>query len=45
MPAPDGEALLWKVQQLYKPGEGEWSEGVEDQTHADLRRLLSGGRA
>ncbi|URD60474.1 hypothetical protein M8312_11875 [Sphingomonas sp. KRR8] len=45
MPAPDGEALLWKVGKLYTPGEGIWSEGVEDQTHADLRRFLSSGRA
>lgn len=45
MPAPDGEALLWKVNKLYKPGEGCWSDGVEDQTHSDLRRFLSHGRA
>lgn len=45
MPAPDGEALLWKISKLYVPGEGVWAEGVEDQTHADLRRLLLNGRA
>jgi hypothetical protein len=45
MPAPDGEALQWKVNRLYKPGDGIWSEGVEDQTHADLHRFLSTGRA
>lgn len=45
MPAPDGEALLWKVGRLYGPGEGIWSEGVEDQTNADLHRFLSQGRA
>lgn len=45
MPAPDGEALLWKVERLYTPGEGIWNEGVEDQTHADLRRFLLNGRA
>lgn len=45
MPAPDGEALLWKVDRLYTPGEGIWSEGVEDQTCADLRRFLLQGRA
>jgi hypothetical protein len=45
MPAPDGEALLWKVGRLYGPGEGIWSEGVEDQTNADLHRFLSHGRA
>jgi hypothetical protein len=39
MPAPDGEALLWKVGHLYGPGEGIWSEGV------DLHRFLSTGRA
>jgi hypothetical protein len=45
MSAPDGEALLWKINRLYKPGDGIWSEGVEDQTHADLQRFLSDGRA
>ena len=45
MPPPDGEALLWRVDRLYTPGEGIWAEGVEDQTYADLRRLLSQGRA
>lgn len=45
MPAPDGEALMWKVERLYKPGDGIWSDGVEDQTHADLRRFLLNGRA
>lgn len=42
LPAPDGEALLWKINRLYKPGDGIWSKGVEDQTHADLHRLLTG---
>ena len=45
LPAPDGEALLWKVNRLYAPGEGIWEPGHEDQTHADLRRFLSNGRA
>ncbi len=45
MPVPDGDALLWKVTRLYPEGEGVWSEGWEAQTHADLRRLLSNGRA
>jgi hypothetical protein len=45
MPAPDGEALLWKVNRLYAEGEGIWAAGFESQTHADLRRLLSNGRA
>lgn len=40
LPAPDGAALLWKVNRLYAPGEGIWSEGIEDQTHSDLHRLL-----
>lgn len=45
MPAPDGEALLWKVNRLYAPGEGIWEPDYEAQTHADLRRFLSVGRA
>lgn len=45
VPAPDGEALMWKVERLYTPGEGIWGEGYEDQTHADLRRFLLSGRA
>ena len=45
MPAPDGEALLWKVDRLYPEGEGIWEPGFASQTHADLRRLLSTGRA
>jgi hypothetical protein len=44
MPAPDGEALLWKVNRLYPEGEGIWEAGYESQTQADLRRLLSSGR-
>jgi hypothetical protein len=45
MPARDGEALLWKVQRLYNLGDGIGREGVEDQTHGDLRRFLSSARA
>jgi hypothetical protein len=45
MPAPDGEALLWKVNRLYPEGEGIWEAGYEAQTQADLRRFLSTGRA
>ena len=45
MPAPDGEALLWKVDRLYSEGQGIWAPGFETQTHADLRRLLTTGRA
>lgn len=45
MPAPNGEALLWKVNRLYAPGEGIWEPDYEAQTHADLRRFLSNGRA
>jgi hypothetical protein len=41
MPAPDGEALLWKVSRLYAEGQGIWEAGYESQTHADLRRLLT----
>jgi phage shock protein A len=44
-PAPDGEALMWKVAQLYTPGDGIWEPSVEQQTHTDLRRFLLGGRA
>lgn len=45
LPAPDGEALMWKVKRLYTPGEGIWSDGVEDQTFADLQRFLVQGQA
>lgn len=45
MPAPDGEALLWKVNRLYPECGGMWAEGYEAQTHADLRRLLARGQA
>ncbi|MEG3154460.1 hypothetical protein [Sphingomonas sp. RB1R13] len=45
MPAPDPQAVVWKVDRLWMPGEGIWSEGVEDQAYADLRRFLLGGRA
>lgn len=45
MPAPDGEALLWKIAQLYTPGDGIWEADYEQQTHADLRRFLLNGRA
>ncbi len=40
LPAPDGQAVMWKVQELYTPGDGLWSADMEEQTHADLRRLL-----
>ena len=45
MPAPNGDALLWKVNRLYTPGEGIWEAGYEAQTHADLHRFLSQGGA
>ena len=45
LPAPDGEALLWKVNRLYAPGEGLWEPDYEAQTHTDLRRFLSIGSA
>ncbi len=40
MPAPDGEAVMWKVQNLYAPGDGVWEASYEAQTHSDLRRFL-----
>lgn len=40
MPAPDGEALLWKVDKLWKPETDIWSEDYTRQTHSDLRRML-----
>lgn len=43
MPAPDGEALMWKVENLYTPGDGLWEASYEAQTHADLRRFLLRG--
>jgi hypothetical protein len=45
MPAPDSAAALWKVERLYKPGDGISGEEVEDQAYADLHRFLSIGRA
>jgi hypothetical protein len=45
IPAPDGEALMWKVENLYTPGEGVWEASYEAQTHDDLRRLLLQGAA
>lgn len=45
MPAPDSEALLWKVNRLYPQGEGTWAASFEAQTQADLRRFLLIGRA
>ena len=45
LPAPDGDAVLWKVNRLYEPGSGMWADGVEDQTIADLNRFLLPGRA
>lgn len=45
IPAPDGDALLWKINKLYQPGSGMWASGFEEQTVADLHRFLSSGRA
>ncbi len=52
MPAPDTEALLWKIETLFGPdgrdGEGfgdAWSGEVLDAVMLDARRLLSARRA
>jgi hypothetical protein len=50
MPAPDGEALLWKLDYLfgdtvegdYSPG---WSASIMQTVMTDAQRLLSAGRA
>jgi hypothetical protein len=39
MPAPDGEALLWKLDYLYF-SQFSWAEEINDQTAGDARRLL-----
>ena len=49
MPAPDGAALLWKLEKLLDVerdgGTAGWSGEAVAQTMADARRLLSDGRA
>ncbi len=50
-PAPDGEALLWKLETLFGPDACDngsvtpWSEEAIAPVMADARRLLSKGRA
>ncbi len=50
-PAPDGEALLWKLETLFGPDASHdgsvtpWSEEAIAPVMADARRLLSHGRA
>lgn len=42
MPAPDGEALMWKINRLYSPADSLWEPSFVAQTHADLSRFLIG---
>ena len=44
-PAPDGEALLWKIEHFFTPADTLWSEDYAEQFYADARRILSAGRA
>jgi hypothetical protein len=44
MPAPDTEALLWKIEHLFSEAES-WEPEYTAQTFSDARRLLSHGRA
>ena len=39
MPAPDGEALLWKLDWLLF-SDNPWEDHLTDQAHADARRYL-----
>jgi hypothetical protein len=41
-PAPDGEALLWKMENFFTPEDTPWAEDYADQFYADARRLLGG---
>ena len=45
MPAPDSEALLWKINHLFTEANVDWSEEYTAQFFTDARRLLSNGRA
>ncbi|WP_260482359.1 hypothetical protein [Sphingomicrobium flavum] len=45
IPAPDGDALLWKVNHLWEEGDTIWSPSVEKQTRRDLERFLKGGES
>lgn len=41
-PAPDGDALMWKIENFFGPSDTVWAEGFADQFYADARRLLAG---
>ncbi|QPT09280.1 hypothetical protein [Sphingomonas paucimobilis] len=47
MPAPDGVALLWKLEQIITPDEdgytGSWSANVANQVLGDAKRLALNG--
>ena len=45
MPAPDSEALLWKIRYLFTSADTAWVEEYTAQFHRDAKRLLSTGRA
>lgn len=44
LPAPNGEAVLWKVRRLFGPDCSLWESEITDQVFADLEQFL-GGRA
>ncbi|MCA1653668.1 MAG: hypothetical protein ABR588_05915 [Sphingomicrobium sp.] len=45
MPAPDAEALLWKINHLFQQEDVTWTPEYTAQFHSDAARLLSNGRA
>lgn len=45
LPAPDAEALLWKIRYLFTSTDTAWVEEYTAQFHRDAERLLSTGRA
>ena len=45
LPAPDAEALLWKINHLFTAADTTWTEEYTAQFHSDATRLLSQGRA
>lgn len=45
LPAPDAEALLWKISYLFTASDTAWTEDYTAQFHSDAARLLSTGRA
>jgi hypothetical protein len=44
-PAPDRDALLWKIETFFGPDDTVWTGGFADQFYADARRLLAGRAA